>query len=138
MGVQDIVMVVHPGTQYSFQTALAIQEAGLLKEFNTCFYYKNNSFVAQAIPKIRNRAFRLMHDKLKRRSLAGLDDGKINTKILDDILYLTTENIALLSRYSRTILLRRNRRLCEYAARRLDQLNIKAVVCHDSKCISHF
>lgn len=37
MGVQDSVMVVHPGTQYSFQTDLAIQEAGLLKEFNTCF-----------------------------------------------------------------------------------------------------
>ncbi len=80
MGVQDSIMVVHPGTQYSFQTDLAIQEAGLLKEFNTCFYYRNNSFVAQAIPKIRNRTFWLTHYKLKRRSLAGLDDGKINKR----------------------------------------------------------
>lgn len=68
------VVVSHPGKQHSYQVALALQRAGLLRQFITGVYFKPDGFPytpACCLPTVvRQRALRV----LNRRRLVELGD----------------------------------------------------------------
>ncbi len=73
------VIVAHPGTQHSYETALAVQDAGLLRRYITGFYYKPEGAIGcglRLLPaSIRSKAERAFG----RRHKDGLDPGRIQT-----------------------------------------------------------
>jgi len=80
------VGVAHPGTQHSWQTALALQEASLLGWYATSFYYKSAAWPDKAVswlpPSLRGRVER----QLRRRRLDELDDRLVRRSFGAELL----------------------------------------------------
>ena len=70
------VIVAHPGTQNSYETALAVQEAGLLRWYMTGFYYKRQGILGRAVRMLPNGMGSGMQRELFRRWKKGLDPDR--------------------------------------------------------------
>jgi glycosyltransferase involved in cell wall biosynthesis len=71
------VGVAHPGTQHSWQTALAFQEASALSWYATSYYYKTSAWPDRAVA-LLPAGLRARADKeLRRRRFDPLDDSLV-------------------------------------------------------------
>ena len=61
------VVISHSGKQYSYQTALALQEVGLLKKYITSLYYKPSEFPYNLVSKLPKSLSQKLNDKLLKR-----------------------------------------------------------------------
>jgi glycosyltransferase involved in cell wall biosynthesis len=65
-------LVCHPGTQHSWQTALAFQEAGTLDKYITSFFYHDKSFFKKLIKVLPEGLKGKLEYEFSRRSFAQL------------------------------------------------------------------
>ncbi len=135
---KEQVIVVHPGTQHSYQTALAVQKAGLLKNYYTSLYYKPGKFPFNIFEKFTFKGKNKFINQFKRRFLLELDINKIILIPLGEMVYLTCSKISFLNKYSSKILGWRNRRFCNILAKKISKDNCKAVICYDSSALEIF
>jgi glycosyltransferase involved in cell wall biosynthesis len=78
--LRDDVILAHPGAQHSRQTALALQDAGLLRLFLTGTYYRRSRWQSRCLA----GAIRAVRPSLARKFLVTrdqrLDDARIRTR----------------------------------------------------------
>ena len=72
------VGVFHPGTQHSWQTALAFQETKQLQWYLTSVFYDANTGVGRLINKLPNPIKDRLVNELKRRSFSQLDTNFVH------------------------------------------------------------
>ena len=73
------VAVFHPGTQHSWQTALALQELDLLAWYATSIFYKPDEFPYRLERMLPGGIGRRLHQEFRRFSHPGLDPAKVRT-----------------------------------------------------------
>ncbi|HEX2715395.1 MAG TPA: glycosyltransferase family 4 protein [Candidatus Acidoferrales bacterium] len=126
------VIVAHPGTQHSYQTALAMQRAGLLHSYLTGFYFKPASPMAWAMRILPDGMRATLGRELRRRYSPELDPGEIRTRPALELLCVATSRLGLVRRFSDGLMRLRNERFDVWVARVLDRERPGAVVCYDS------
>ena len=73
------VAVFHPGTQHSWQTALALQELDLLAWYATSIFYKPDEFPYRLERMLPGGIGRRLHQEFRRFSHPALDPAKVRT-----------------------------------------------------------
>ena len=132
------VIVSHPSrVLVSYQSALAMQEAGLLCHYETGFFYKKNnriwSIALKILPKkIAERTER----QLLRRSFNQLD--LVKTHSLMDIILTLLSRFGCPARFFGTALRIRNEYFDATVARSVGSLHPKAVIAYDSSALKTF
>jgi len=132
------VVVAHPGTQHSYETAVGLQQAGLLREYITGLYFKEGHGIGRVLPmlpeRIRNRTLRV----LKGRRRPGLDDARVRTCTLLEAIYLASTRTPVPSWIPVRLLRLRNRLFGRWVAKRVLSTAPAAVLCYDSAAIEVF
>lgn len=132
------VIVTHPGTQYSYQTALALQESGLLQKFITGFYFKNNGIFEIFIKCFpRNLSMRLRRQLLRRR-MEMLDDSLIQTFPLRELLYVLVARSRYMKRWAAPVIRWRNEVFDTRVAQLVRSTRPRAVIGYDSCALNTF
>jgi starch synthase len=124
---QGEVIVAHPGAQHSYETALAVQEAGLLKRYITGLYYKPESGLGQAVQLIRP-----VERRFRRRYKHELAQRLVKQYPLGEVLYLTGARLNPLTRHAARIVRWRNRRFDRIVARAVERERPAALICYDT------
>ena len=73
------IAVFHPGTQHSWQTALALQELDQLAWYATSIFYKPDAFPYRLERMLPGGIGRRLHQEFRRFSHPGLDPAKVRT-----------------------------------------------------------
>jgi starch synthase len=130
---QGEVIVAHPGAQHSYETALAVQQAGLLERYITGIYYKPKSALGQAVHLVRpvERQFRRRHKR-------GLAQRLIKQCPLGEALYLTGVRLKPLTRHAARIVRWRNRRFDRIVARVIERERPAALIAYDTCSLRAF
>jgi len=126
------VIVAHPGTQHSYETALAVQQAGLLHSFLTGFYYRPESTPARALRLLPNGHGTKLERELFRRFKPALVPEKVHSYPVPEMLYLAASRLGPFRRFCDVLLRWRNERFDGWVAETLARQRPKAVVCYDS------
>jgi hypothetical protein len=127
------VITAHPGTQYSYQTALAMQEAGFLRRHLTGIYYKPQSAAGRALSLLPPLARRL-----RQRRNAALDDSLVHQCPFAEALYLSAARLKPLRKHAAGIVRWRNRRFGHIAARVIQRERPAALICYDTSALQAF
>jgi glycosyltransferase involved in cell wall biosynthesis len=127
------VIVAHPGAQHSRETALALQDAGMLKAYVTGIYYKSHTGLGRVLG-ISSRIERQM----RRRYKAGLAPELIQLRPWEELLYLTAVRVRPLTAYAGPIIRWRNRRFDRHIARLVKRERPPAVICYDGCAVDTF
>lgn len=125
------VLIAHPGTQHSYETAVAVEEAGLLGQFVTGVYYKPDNIGVKV-----GRLLGLAEGQLRRRHHDRLADGLVRQSPLGEIAQLTATRVGPLSKYVPQIIRWRNDRFDRMVARLVARALPAAVVGYDA-CALH-
>ena len=129
---QKTVVLAHPGTQYSYETALALQEAGLLAGYITGFYYKPQSTLARALRLLPNGRRAQLEREFLRRFKPGLASKNIRTFPLLELPFVASSRLRSLRCFSDAVLRWRNRQFESRLVALLDRERPAAVVCYDT------
>lgn len=135
-GLAASVIVAHPGRQHSYQTALAFQEAGLLKWYLTGFYYKPTSWWARAL----NVAPRFVRDPLRRefhrRNLLELDDHKVQLAPVRELMQVGFTRLMPQARFD--MISKRNRQFEKWVGQVVAGERPAAVFCYNTSALESF
>ncbi|MGO9455399.1 MAG: glycosyltransferase family 4 protein [Candidatus Binataceae bacterium] len=132
------VIVCHPGTQHSYETALAMQKCGLLREYVTSIYFKSNSLFARAQRYLPGRTGVAIRQIITRRSRTGLDDASVQTLPLLEMVYLASTRIPFATSIPGNIMLMRNGMFDRTVAKRVRRIRPAAVIAYDSCALETF
>jgi glycosyltransferase involved in cell wall biosynthesis len=130
------VLVAHPGTQHSLETARGLAQAGLLRRYYTSLY-------------IHPRWFRLLRTtvngrasgharRLEKRHSAELAAGLVATRPLLETLYLSSAHLPIARPLAEPLLRWRNERFDAYVAQRLAQERPAVVLGYDTSALRTF
>lgn len=125
-------ILAHPGTQHSYEAALALQEAGLLRGYITGFYYKPQNLLARVLRLWANGRTSRLERELLRRFKPGLAPENVRTFAALELIYIASTRMAAFRRFSNGLLRWRNERFDGWVAERIAQEKPRAVVCYDS------
>ena len=127
------VIVACPKTQHSYQTALALQEQGLLCRYITGFYHKRSGAVTASLRLLQPGMRQRVERELRRRRLDALNDELIETVPLGDVVCSALERSPRFRAVSRRFRLWdwHLARFQQHVARRVRELRPRAVVCYD-------
>jgi glycosyltransferase involved in cell wall biosynthesis len=89
------VIVAHPGTQHSYETALAVQESGLLQWYVTGFYYDPSGSLGRLVARLPQRLRSRLERDLWRRHKEGLDPRRVLTLPVAELVYASTRRLGL-------------------------------------------
>ena len=126
------VLVAHPGTQHSYQTARVLQEHQLLMSFLTGFYYKLDGSLARTLQLLPSTLRQRMERELLRRYMPGLSSANVQTHPAAELIYLAAARIPVLRGLSESLLHRRNERFDLWVAQTLTRQRPSAVICFDT------
>lgn len=129
----DSIIVAHPGAQYSRETALAVQDAGLLKAYVTGVYYKPYTALSRVL-RLSSRVERQM----KRRYKGELCPEFVRQHPWEELLHLTVARTKPFSAYAGPVLRWRNRRFDRFVARLVADERPSAVICYDTCAVETF
>jgi glycosyltransferase involved in cell wall biosynthesis len=127
------VIVAHPGAQHSYETALGLQEAGLLKRYITGIYYKPASAFGHAM-----RLVRPVERRIRRRYKHELAQRLVRQYPLGEALYLTGARLKPLTRHAAKIIRWRNRRFDNIVARVIERERPDGLVSYDTCSLQAF
>lgn len=131
------VLVAHPGTQHSYQTALALQKAGMLQRYATGFYYRPSSLASMLLKLLPQWLAARLERQLLRRRHAELDPGLICTSPWLELSYIISARLKF-TKLSGRVLRWRNRRFDKKTARMVEAMRPDAVICYDSCALETF
>ncbi len=80
------VGVAHPGTQHSWQTALAFQESGMLEWYCTCFYYKPSAQPDRLLRLLPSPILQRLERELRRRRFDELNDDLVHRALETELV----------------------------------------------------
>jgi alpha-maltose-1-phosphate synthase len=126
-------MVAHPGAQHSYETALALQEAGLLHSYLTGIYYRSNSFLCRALSTVKP-----IREKLRERQKEGLDDDRVHLHPLAELCLLALTRLRPSTKYATPIIRWRNRWFDEIVKRKVRLYRPAGIVCYDTCALKAF
>lgn len=132
------VLVAHPGTQHSHQTALAFQKAGMLQHYVTGFYYKASGAIASLTNLLPQKYASKLERQLLRRRKEGVDQKLIRTFPLPELIYVLSARLRFTQQWSGRILRWRNRQFDKRVAKLVKTTRPDAVVCYDSCALNTF
>ena len=127
------VIVAHPGTQHSYETAIAIQELGLLQSYLTGLYYKPDSRVMRALSTVGPTGRGLL-----KRYREGLMPNRVELIPLGEIAYLAAVRMGPFASQAMGLVRWRNRRFDRIVARTVERRRPAAIVCYDTCAIRAF
>ena len=130
------VLLAHPGTQHSYEVALALQQENLLQNFLTGFYFDPQGSLARLPLPVPHASREKILRELARRTNPGLNPRNIRTFPLAELLYVASVRLAPFRRFSDSLLAWRNDRFDAQVARTLAGQRPAAVVCFDT-CALH-
>ena len=135
----DSVVIFHPGhVLVCYNSALALQQAGMLSRFETGFYFKRPSFLEVLLSKLPSNIATRMQKQLMRRHHDGLSVEKIKTHSLIETMYLLTVRLTFLSRFSYSVMKLRNKLLAKRAGLNALKSNPNILVGYDSCSLEAF
>ncbi len=126
------VILAHPGTQYSYETAFALQEAGLLQCYMTGFYFKPENSLGRALRLLPNGRGTELEREFRRRFKPELAPQNVRTYPAAELIYVVSSRLRPLRPFSEAILRWRNKCFDGWVAKRIARERPKAVVCYDS------
>jgi glycosyltransferase involved in cell wall biosynthesis len=134
------VFIAHPGTQHSYQAALALQERGLLRRYLTgTLYYRRTGGVVgvlmRALPAKQRAGF---ERRIRRRRLEGLDDSLVSSMDIIEIGHSVADRLGLPPAMGFRLFQFRQERFQRRAARMVEELRPRVVVCYDSAALQVF
>ena len=132
------VIVAHPGTQHSYETALALQEANLLRWYITGFYFNRESSLGRTLRLFPNGIGAKLERELRRRFKPGLAPERVMTSPAAELLYLASTRLGPLRRLSGNMMRWRNRRFDKWVAQVLAREMPAGVICYDSCALRAF
>lgn len=132
------VLVAHPGTQHSYQTALAFQELGMLQYYVTGLYYKTSGVLARLVKLVPLAYAKKIERQLLRRRKDDLDQNLICTFPLLELIYVLSARFKFTQKWSGQVLRWRNRQFDESVARMVKATRPSAVICYDSCALNTF
>jgi starch synthase len=132
------VLVAHPGTQHSYQTALALQNAGLLQVYVTGFYYKTSGVLEKLLGLLPEKYADRLQRQLSRRRKDGLDQNRVRTFPILETIYVISARLKITRKWSGPVMRWRNRRFDKKVARMVVEMRPDAVICYDSCALATF
>lgn len=132
------VIVAHPGTQHSYQTALGLQEAGLLRRYVTGFYYKKPGFFSNVLCFLPARYAAGLEREFRRRRNENLDDDLVRTFPAEELFYLLSARSKFFKKWSGSVLHWRNEKFDVRVARMVEAERPEAVICYDTSALKTF
>lgn len=132
------VLVAHPGTQHSYQTAFAFQKMGMLKHYLTGFYFKSSGTLANLIQWLPSEYVTRLERQLLCRRKDDLDQDMVRTFPIPELIYVFSARLKFTQMWSRQILRWRNNRFDERVARAVKTTRPDAVICYDSCALNTF
>jgi len=126
------VLVAHPGTQHSYQTARVLQEHQLLMSFLTGFYYKLDGSLARTLHLLPGTFRQRLERELLRRYMPGLSSANVQTHPALELIHLAAARIPALRGLSKGLLHWRNERFDVWVAKTLTRQRPSAVICYDT------
>jgi alpha-maltose-1-phosphate synthase len=132
------VVVAHPGTQHSYETALAVQAAGLLRWYLTGFYYKPQSMLAHGIHLLPNGVGLGMQKEASRRWKEGLDPNRVKTFPMAELAYIAVSRLEPFKKYARDVIRWRNERFDQLVGHMVARERPTALICYDSCALKAF
>jgi alpha-maltose-1-phosphate synthase len=132
------VVVAHPGTQHSYEAAVALQDAGLLREYITGLYFKNNGFFYRLNRLLPDRARLRLDKQLMKRRRPGLRDEIVRTHWWVEAAFVASRNVAGSAWVVGRAFLMRNSVFSRLVARRITATVPAAVICYDSCALESF
>lgn len=132
------VIVAHPGRQHSYEAALALQRAGLLRHYVTGFYYKPESPLGRAVRLLPNRQAAKLEGEFLRRYHPGLAAENIRVHAAFGLAFVASNRIAPLRCFSNALMFWGNRRFDRWVARGLSREKPQAVLCYDTCAVQTF
>jgi alpha-maltose-1-phosphate synthase len=132
------VIVAHPGTQHSYQTALALQEVELLDRYLTGVYYNPNTWFARVVENLPDMLRSQLRRELLRRHLPSLNVARVQTHPLAEMLFVGCSRMKPLRRISHNVLRWRNERFDQWTADVIKSRGNGAVVCYNTCAIRTF
>jgi len=137
-GESGNVIVAHPGTQHSYETARAVQEAGLLQRYITGFYHKPKGLLGLAVQLLPGHSRSRVERELYRRYQEGLDPDRVQTFPAAELLYVLAKRLRPFKGYARDVVRWRNERFDGLVGRVVVQEKPAALICYNGCALAAF
>jgi starch synthase len=130
------VLVVHPGTQHSLETAQGLAEAGLLRRYYTSLYVRPQWF--RLLRATANGRAAALEQRLHKRHRPALATELVATRPLLEVLHLSAARLSIARPLAEPLLRWRNERFDAYVARRLARERPAVVLGYDTSALRVF
>ncbi|MFL5559907.1 MAG: glycosyltransferase family 4 protein [Gemmatimonadaceae bacterium] len=134
------VFIAHPGTQHSYQAALALQERGLLRRYLTGTLYNRGGkgTVGMLMRVLPSRLRSKIERQVRRRRLEGLNESLISSMDMIEIVHSVADRAGLPPAVGFRFYQFRQQRFQRHAARMVERLKPSVVVCYDTAALEVF
>ena len=124
------VVVAHPGTQHSYEAAIALQDFGLLREYVTGLYFKEDGWPHRLGRLLSSKARQRLYAQLAKRRKRGLRDEMVRTYPWIEGPFLLSKH-RMMPRWMPDTLPLRNRIFHRFVAKHVESTAPKALLCYD-------
>lgn len=128
------VLVAHPLKQHSFQTAMALKEAGMLEKYITTVYVKDGSLTKKVLPFLKGNTKK----KAESRSCPPLDNDVKQVLEFESLAYLGMQRITKLKLFRRWFIRKVINRFGIKVAKYAIKHNVDAVIMYDTTATTCF
>ncbi len=132
------VLVSHPGTQHSLETALGLEQAGLLRRYCTSLYLDPQGRLTSVLRAVANGRSWYIERRLHKRCRPGLPAERVATFPLEEVLYLGATRLGITRSFTEPLLRWRNERFDAHVARRLVRERPAVVLGYDTSSLRVF
>ena len=137
--VKSGVIVSQPGgVLLSYQVALALQEAGLLDYFETCFYFKEGRLSKILLTMLPKQVAARLLRQLRRRTHEGLALQHVRTHPVAEIINMLFARLPVLKGLAGKIMQLRNEYFDTAVGHDVCKFHPSAVICYDSCALKTF
>lgn len=124
------VVVAHPGTQHSYEAAIALQNAGLLREYITGLYFKEAGWPYRLGGLLPTKERLRLYAQMAKRRKHGLRDEMVRTYPWIEGVFLASKHRKM-PRWLPDAFCVRNRIFHRLVANRVESTSPRAVICYD-------
>jgi glycosyltransferase involved in cell wall biosynthesis len=131
-------IIAHPGRQHSHQTALALQEGGMLERYLTSVWYQPNRFPYSVVRYIPGNVRRSILSELKKRSFEPLDLSQVETYPFWKLLYTLARKVHSRQAVSERSIHKFNRDVDEWVAGKLSGMKFDLFIGYEVSALECF
>jgi alpha-maltose-1-phosphate synthase len=131
------VLLAHPGTQHSYEAAIALQNAGLLREYVTGLYFKEGGWPYRLAGLLPTEARLHLYALLAKRRKCGLRDQMVRTYPWLEGAFLISKH-RMMPKWMPDTFSLRNRIFHSLVAKRVESTAPRALLCYDGCGVEAF